>query len=126
MLTLAVNVSDTTGIYGGSFDLVYNRSLARFSNWSTGSLLEQNGHTPLYQVDASQPGRLIVVATRTGDVGVVSATGDVPLIRLVFEMTAPGTSTVSFGGSPGLFDDQQPTPQPLPGINWFGGSFTAN
>lgn len=125
LLTLAVNVTDTTGVYGAGFDLLYDANKVTFVNWSAGSLLEQGGHSPFYQVDASQAGRLVVVATRLGDVPAVDATGSMPLIRLIFRATEAGTSNVSFAGTPELRDAQDPQQQ-LPVNGWFGGTLSAN
>ena len=124
LVTVEVQVTNINGIYGAAFDVAYDSSVATFQNWSAGSLLEQGGHTPTYQINASQSGLLVVVATRQGNVQGANAVGTVTLIRLTFRVTQTGTSPVSFPGAPTLLDDQ-PQPQPIPVTNWFGGTIIA-
>ena len=124
LVTVEVQVTNINGIYGAAFDVAYNPSVATFQNWSAGSLLEQGGHTPTYQINANQSGLLVVVATRQGNVQGANAVGTVTLIRLTFRVTQTGTSPVSFPGAPTLLDDQ-PQPQPIPATNWFGGTIIA-
>jgi hypothetical protein len=124
LVTIKVLVTDTGGIYGAAFDLTYDPSLVRFENWHAGSFLEQGGHSPAYQVDATRAGRLVVGVARQGSVGSVDASGSRTLIELTFRAREAGTSQIAFQNAT-LFDDQL-TPQGLSGIVWQGGTVIAN
>ncbi len=67
-------------------------------------------------------GQLIVTVTRQGNVPGVDASGTVTLIGLIFEVIQEGSSVVFFTASE-LLDDQ-PSPQPIPNLDWFGGALT--
>ena len=125
LVTLLVNVTNTNGVYGAAFDLLYDATMATYVGWDAGSLLEQGGHTPFYEASTPVPGQVVVAATRQGDVPAVDASGTATLIGLTFRVTKAGGSAVSFEPSAVVLDDQL-QPQPLPGINWFGGSLAAN
>ncbi len=120
LVVVEIAVTDTANVYGASFTLTYNPNIASFIEWSNGSLLEQGGHSPTYQVASGQAGELVVVATRQGDVSAVSANGTVTLIELTFRLNQAGETGLQFQFS-ALFDDSI-DPLPMPGISWFGGS----
>lgn len=124
IVTVRVAVTDVGGIFGAAFDLTYDPGRASFVNWTSGTLLEQGGHTPSYQVDGRTPGQVVVGASRQGSAPAVDAVGTVPLIELRFRVTQAGTSQIAFQ-SPDLLDDQL-QPQPIPGIQWFGGTLVGN
>jgi hypothetical protein len=124
-VTVRVAVTNTTAIYGAAFDVTYDATKVTYVSWSAGTLLEQGGHTPTYQValsDPSNPGRVVVVVSRNGNVGTVNASGTVDAVRLTFRVRAKGASRGEFGLSPVLYDGQAP-PQPKAGINWTAGTF---
>lgn len=123
LVTVTVNITDTRGVYGAAFWLTFNPDKATYVTWSPGSLLEAGHQTPTYQVDASQPGKVVVAATRNGNVSPVDALGTKNLINLTFRVQQAGDSPLAFG-SPRLYDGQVP-PQPIAGVNWFGGSLRA-
>ncbi len=121
LVTVEIQVTDISGVYGAAFDLTYDPSMATFENWFSGSLLEQGGQTPAYQVNATQSGQLVISVTRQGNVGGANAVGTVTLIRLVFRVTQTGSSSISFPGIPTLLDAQT-QPQPIFVSDWFGGT----
>ncbi len=121
LVTVDINVTETTGMYGAAFDLTYSPSMANYVDFTEGNLFEQGGHTPFYDVQEPQNGQLVVVVTRQGGVPVVNASGTVTMIGLTFEVVQEGGSSVSFEAF-ALLDDQ--TAQPIPNISWFGGSLT--
>jgi len=123
LVTVNLRVTDTNGVYGAAFDVVYNPSLVRYEDWASGVLLEQGGHSPNYTVQVPQAGRVVVGASRNGDVSGANAVGSRVVIRLVFRATAVGSSPISFQ-APSLIDDQFP-PQEISGTSWFGGSLNA-
>jgi hypothetical protein len=120
LVTVAVTVTDTNGIFGMAFDLTYDANMASFEGWSQGTLLEQGGHTPFYHVQEPQNGQLVAVATRQGAVPAVNAVGTVTAIELTFRVEEEGSSQVDFQAA-ALLDDQV-QPQPIPGIAWHAGS----
>lgn len=120
-VTVDVTVTDTDGISGVSFDVDFNSAHASFVGWSEGTLLEQGGVDPIYQVSSPQPGKIVVVVTRMGD-PVVDANGTMPVIRLVFQVNTTGGSAVTFQANNLL--GQPPFPPPIPGVDWYGGSLT--
>jgi hypothetical protein len=122
-VTVNVRVTDTNGVYGAAFDAIYDPALVRFEDWSPGTLLEQGGHSPNYTVEVPQAGRVVVGASRSGNVSGANAVGSPALLRLVFRATAVGSSQISFQAA-SLIDDQFP-PQDIPGMSWFGGSLNA-
>ncbi len=123
-VTVAVDVANTAGVYGAAFVVLFDPARASFEGWSAGSLLEVGGHTPLYQVDANQPGRIFVGATRCGAVAGVNASGARNLINLTFRAKVAGTTPLSFDAAQ-LFDDELP-PGPLPDIVWHAGALQAH
>ena len=120
LVTVAITVTDTNGIFAAAFDLTYNANMASFEGWSQGTLLEQGGHNPFYQVQEPQNGQLVAVATRQGAVPALNAVGTVTVIELTFRVEEEGSSQINFQAA-ALLDDQV-QPQPIPGIAWHAGS----
>jgi len=126
LVTVAVNITNTNGVYGAAFDVTFDPAMASWVSSSPGSVLETGGHTPTYQVDDSQPGKVVVGASRNGSVSAVDVVGTRNLINLTFRVTQPGSSQLTFAvGSAQLFGPQAP-PQPIPGVSFFGGALQAN
>jgi hypothetical protein len=123
VVNVNVLLTGTNNVYGAAFDVTYNPSLVRFEDWTPGVVLEQGGHSPNYTVQNPQAGRVVVGASRLGDVDGADIPGTRVLIRLVFSATAPGSSPISFQAA-SLIDDQFP-PQDISGTSWFGGTFNA-
>ena len=123
-VTVEIRVTGTNDIYGATFDLIFDPSMVNYVDFTEGSLLEQGGQSPDYVVQQPQSGQLIVTVTRQGNVpGVDVAPSDtVTLIGLIFEVIQEGSSVVFFTASE-LLDDQ-PSPQPIPNLDWFGGALT--
>lgn len=121
LVTVEIQVTDISGVYGSAFDVAYDPSMATFENWFSGSLLEQGGQTPTYRVNATQSGQLVISVERQGNVGGANAVGTVTLIRLTFRVTQTGSSPISFPGIPTLLDAQT-QPQPIFVSDWFGGT----
>jgi hypothetical protein len=119
LVTVQVAVVGVNGVYGAAFEVTYDSTKADYVGWSAGTLLEQGGNAPNYSVVLSQPGRVVVGASRTGSTGGVTASGQ-SMINLTFRVEVPGTFPLVIE-NPGLFDSQIP-PQTIPGITWFAGS----
>jgi len=120
LVTVDIQVTDISGVFGAAFDVTYDPSMATFENWFSGSLLEQGGQTPTYQINSTQSGQLVISVARQGNVGGANAVGTVTLIRLTFRVTQTGSSSISFPGIPTLLDAQT-QPQPIFVSGWFGG-----
>jgi len=53
IVTLSVMVTGTAGVYGASFDLVYDPDVVEFAGYSPGNLLENGGQQVTAQIDDS-------------------------------------------------------------------------
>lgn len=120
MVTIEVNVTDTDGIHGAAFDVMYDADHATYMDWSNGNLLEQGSTNVQYVVSEPTAGHLVVSANRQGTGPGADANGTRTVIELVFEVGSVGVSSLSFQAN-WLLDDQS-LPQTMPGIAWFGGS----
>ena len=122
LVTLHVYINNTSDVYGASFDLTFDPSMAEFVNWTAGQVLEFGSQSVSYQINASTPGRVVVGVARTsGGVGVTVPDAEV-LIHLTLRVTDAGSSSVSFQ-NPALLNSQNP-PQPKTGVTFFGGTLT--
>jgi hypothetical protein len=119
LVTVSVNITDTSDIYAASFDVVYDGTRVDYTGWAAGTVLETGGHSPIYDIQDNGAGRLVVVAQRVGNVPTVDVVGTGLLIRLNFRVTQTGTSRLDFENA-NLSDNQIP-PQNLPSITWSGG-----
>ena len=125
LVTIEVNVTGVDDVFSADFDVTFDPDRAEFVNWSDGTLLESGGASTDYFLTATQPGSIIVGATRTGGAsGGVEVGSSQTLIHLVFRVTETGASTVAFQGGDLL--DSQNLPQPIPGLSWHGGTLTGN
>jgi len=125
LVTVEVNVTGVDDVFSADFDVTYDPQQAEFVNWSAGTLLETGGNTPSYILTAVQPGLVTVGATRTGgSSGGVDVGASQTLINLLFRVTEPGASALTFQSASLL--DAQDLPQPIPGLSWFGGTLTGN
>lgn len=121
-VTIEVQVTDTDGIFGAAFDLTYERTFVEFLSWAPGDLLESDGQSALYQVN-DVGGRVAVGASRIG-ASAVDVDGTKTLIHLTFRMIQEGTSQAGFGDM-SLLNAESPNPQPIAGLQWVGGQFSA-
>jgi len=123
IVTLSVMVTGTSGVYGASFDLVYDPAVAEFAGYSPGNLLETGGQQVTYQVNAQQAGRVIVGVARTTGVG-VNAGVSTALIQLRLRAIHAGASQIRFENADLLNANNPPTE--IVGIAFTGGTLTAN
>lgn len=120
LVTIAVNLTGTSNVYGAAFSVTYDPARATFTGWSHGSILESGGHTPTYQVTAAPAGTVVVGATRNGNVPGVNVGGTSTLIRLTFRVEVEGDTVLAFS-DPELYNAAAP-PQPLSGVTWYAGA----
>ncbi len=125
VVTVKATVTNVTGIYAAAFDVLYDETKATYIGFSPGTLLEQGSHSPTYQVRDTGNGRVVVAATRNGNVGTVNAAGTVTIVNLTFRVKAVGESRADFAPNPILYDGQL-TPQPKTGIFWTAGALVGH
>jgi hypothetical protein len=120
VVTVNVNVTGADGIYGAAFEVVFDESTASYVGFTPGTAFEQGGNTPNYSVSsASTPGRVVVGVSRTGSTA-TTISGTKPIVGLQFRVGQPGIYPVTIQNQ--AMYDGQPTPQPMPGIDWFAGA----
>ena len=120
-VTVRVNLTDTSSVYGVAFDVAYDETKVTYLGFTKGTALETSGNVPNYTVDGStQPGRLVVGVSRAGG-SATSVSGTKAVISFNFRVKITGTYPAAFENA--VILDGQTTPQPLPGISWFGGAF---
>lgn len=123
LVTVAVNLTDVSNVYGAAFSVTYDPARVSFQGWAVGTVLESGGQTPTYQIDEAQAGTLVVGATRNGNVPGVNVTGTKTLVRLTFRVNAEGSTPLQFS-SPELYDGAVP-PQPISAVTWSAGAIAA-
>ena len=116
MVTLQFNVKDTDDVHTAAFDVIFDDALVEFVGHSKGTLLEQGGNVPLYQVAVSA-GRVVVGVSRGGAVG-ADAMGSQSLLRVNFRVTSAGQSQLSVVNAT-LRDGNLNS---ITGVTWHGGS----
>jgi len=105
---LSVMVTGTAGVYGASFDLIFDPDIAEFAGYAPGNLLEAGGQQVVYQVNAQQAGRVIVGVARTTGTG-IDAGVSTALIQLRLRVKRLGVSQVRFEGAELLNSNNPPT-----------------
>ena len=121
VVTVKVNVAGVSSVYGGAFYVDYDPAQGAFVGSTPGTILEQGGNVPTYQVDDDpNTGTITVGASRTGNVSGVNVTSSQTLVNLTFRVKKTGTSAVSIQ-NPVLYDGGLP-PKPIAGVTWLAGS----
>ena len=120
VVTVNVTMTSTNGVFGAAFEVVYDDVHTVFLGYTAGSVVEQGGNTPTYNVDGtSNPGRVVVGVSRTGS-GATNVSGTKTVIGLQFRVKQAGVYPMVIQNS-AVYDNQNP-PQPLGGISWFAGA----
>jgi hypothetical protein len=120
VVNVLVTLTDTTGVFGTAFEVLFDDARATYLGYSKGAALEQGGNVPNYTVDGStNPGRIVVAVARTNGTG-TNIVGLKAVIVLQFRVKQAGTYPVTLQN--GVVYDAQPTPQPIPGMSWFAGA----
>ncbi len=115
---LQIDADQMTGLYGLGFDLSYPTAQLTYVSAEEGPFLGAGGVGTSIQVVDAGAGRLIVGASRQGDVSGASGSGTI--LRLVFSVGAAGSGSLqfssqsAFGPSGGARGD----------VLWFGGSIS--
>lgn len=121
-VTVAVNASQATGLYAAAFEVTFDSTKLTYLGHSAGTVFEQGGHTPTYQVGNPSAGRVVVGVSRNGSVGTVNVSTPAPMIRLSFRVKDVGSFRLTFENA-ALYDGQTP-PQAKAGITWESGVVT--
>jgi len=122
---IEIYVNDVLDVLTASFTLDYDPTTVSFLDFdAAGSHLASDGTTIQPFVQLTQPGQVTVGVTRLGATG-IDFNGGQLLMRIRFvRVASSGTSTLTFGNNE-LLDSTAP-PQPISGVQWFGGSFQVN
>ncbi|MEW5807662.1 MAG: cohesin domain-containing protein [Acidobacteriota bacterium] len=115
--TVDVVITDVNGVYSAAFDLVYDGTILDYLNSTEGNFLKKDGASTSFIVDP-QTGRLVVGASRLGQVGGVDAVGNEVLMSIAFKVRKTGSTSISFENS-SLLDANVTSIQ---GVEWFGGT----
>ena len=125
-----ITLTGTNDVYGAAFDITYPSALVSYQSFdSSGSFLRDGGvgnSGLFFNVDAvTEPGRLIVAATRLGALPGVDVSGTRDLLILSFR------ARTSFASTPISFDAGQPRvvrdnlDQPI-AVTWSSGTASAS
>jgi hypothetical protein len=114
-VTIHVEVTDTTDLTGGSFDLYYDPARFTFMAFSAGDLFESSGVTPIYGVNEPVSGHLVV---GIGSGSAVPVNGSEILIRFTFRADAQGSGLVTLD----MADLQDGSGGLVSGVTWSGGT----
>lgn len=93
-LEVEVRAAEVSGVFGLAFDLVFPPGLLSYQGFAGGDFLGADGAETSLQVSDTGGGRLIVGATRLGQVGAMTGSGGV--LTLVFQATSIGTGALTF------------------------------
>ena len=121
VVTVRVDVTGATSLFGASFDIGYDPASVLYIGYAAGTALESSPDgSAVYEI-SSRPDGLVVGVSLVGTGQGVTLPGTAPLVHLTFRVLQAGAAPVAFDGEPALLDDQ-PEPQPIQGLSWFGGT----
>jgi len=120
VVTVNVTITNTNGFFGTAFEFLFDDTHTVYLGFTAGTVLEQGGNTPTYNVDGtSNPGRIVIGASRTGS-SATNVSGTKTVIGLQFRVKQAGVYPVAIQNAV-VYDSQDP-PQPIPGIAWYAGA----
>lgn len=120
-VTVLVQLTDISDVFGVGFDVVYDASRVDFVGRTAGNVLESGGASVEYFATAPSAGRLVVSATRVGaSATTVDVSGTETVVGLTFRVKALGSFPISIQ-NPSVFDGQNP-PQEITGVTWHAGN----
>lgn len=117
-VTVRVNVTDATGVYGAAFEVGFDPARAFFLGHAPGNLLEQNGASVNYNVQEAPAGTIVIGASRTGNVAGANVAGTRTLVNLTFRLRQAGSWPLTTANA-SLLDSQV---QAIAGISWSAGT----
>jgi hypothetical protein len=120
VVTINVTMTDASGVYATAFDIVYDDARLVFLGFAAGAVFEQGGNAPNYTVNGTtNAGRVVIGVSRTGPSS-TNVSGTKTVLSLQFRVKQAGVYPLSVQNA--VVYDNQPTPQPIPGIEWFAGA----
>jgi hypothetical protein len=125
LVTVRVDATGVSNIYGAAFDLAFDGNLAEYVGFTHGSFFEQGATTePNYTVNSPASGQLVVAVSRTGNVPGVSTTASKAIVNLTFRVKVAGSGAITVPDA--TLYDAQIQPQPVSGITWEAGTLRGN
>lgn len=124
LVTVRVDVTGVSNVYGAAFELAYDATLADYVGFTKGTFFEQGGHSPTYQVSSPTSGQVVVGVTRNGNVTGVSASVSKTVVNLTFRVKKAGSGSITLPDA--VLYDAQIQPQPVAGIAWHTGTLRGN
>ena len=124
LVTVKVDATGVSNIYGAAFELAFDGNLAEYTGFTYGTFFEQGGNNPNYTVSSPAPGQIVVGVTRTGNVPGVGTTASKTMVNLTFRVKVAGSGGVTVPDA--VLYDAQIQPQPVSGISWEAGTLRGN
>lgn len=121
--TVDVVITDVNDVFTVSFDLSYDGSLIDYLDYTEGTFLSEGGNVLTSFLVSEQSDRIIVGASRLGQVGGVNASGDEILMSIAFRVKKKGSDSVTFENNDIINSSGPPAIQ---GIEWFGGEVSGS
>lgn len=122
VVTVNVTLTDASGVFGTAFEVVFDDTHTVYLGFTPGTVFEQGGNSPNYQVNGtSNPGRIVIGVARAGATA-TDVSGTKTLVGLQFRVKQAGVYPLLIQNA--VVYDNQPRPQPIPGIAWFAGAVT--
>ncbi len=118
VVTVNITLTDTNGVFGTAFDVVFDDTHTTYLTDAPGSVFEQGGGTPSYTVSANGD-RIVVGVARTNGT-TTNVSGTKVILGLQFRVKQAGVFPVVIENE--VVYDNQLNPQPIPGISWFAGA----
>jgi hypothetical protein len=120
VVSVYVTLTDTAGVYGTAFEVVFDGAGAAYLGYTHGVVFEVGGNAPAYTVDgSSNPGRIVVGVARTNGT-TTNVVGSKAVLVLQFRVKQAGIFPVTLQNRV-VYDGQVP-PLPISPIQWFGGA----
>ena len=121
IVTVNVTLTDTNGVFGTAFEVVYDSIHTSYVGYAPGTAFEQGGAGVNYTITANStatPPRIIVGVSRAGGT-TTNVSGTKTVVGLQFRVEQAGVFPLTVDNS-AVYDSQ--STQPIPNIAWFAGA----
>lgn len=118
-ITVDVVITGVNDVYSLALDLVYDGELIDYLNFTEGDFLSEGGTVQTSFLVSEQSNRIVIGASRLGQVGGVNTSGDEILMSIGFKVKKVGSGLVTFENN-SVLDSSGVTP--IQGVEWFGGT----
>ena len=122
VVTVNVTLTNTNGVYGTAFEVVYDAIHTSYIGYAPGTAFEQGGASVNYTITANStatPPRIVVGISRAGG-ATTNVSGTKTVVGLQFRVEQAGVFPLRVE-NPAVYDGQS-TPQPIPDIDWYAGA----